>query len=34
VLAEALGSAEGMILITGCGDEQQARELLRKYGAE
>lgn len=34
VLAEQLGSAEGMILITGCGDEEQARELLKKYGAE
>jgi len=34
VLAEELGSAEGMILIAGCGDEQQATDLLGKYGAQ
>ncbi len=33
VLAEQLGSVQGMILLTECGDEQQARDLLEKYGA-
>lgn len=34
VLVEDLGSAEGMILVTGCSEEQQATDLLRKYGAD
>lgn len=32
VVAEQLGTAEGIVFITACNDEQQARDLLDRYG--